>query len=101
MTEKKLFDLIEKTGETLSGGLHIIDTSDVLKADEDEGKFRVYHSKGYCFDVEKEYCCEPDEVNEYEGVDKDGYCYTFFAEWEGFDSLTLQKAYDLIKNSTH
>lgn len=99
MNEKRLYEVVEDIGETLNGSLHIIDTSDKYNVDEREGKFRVYHSKGFCFDVEKEYTCEPDEVKDYKGVEADGFTYSFYAEWEGFDnSLTLKEAFELINN---
>lgn len=102
MNEKRLYEVVEATGETLNGSLHIIDTSERYKTDEREGKFRVYHANGFCFDVEKEYVCEPDEVKDFEGVESDGFTYSFFAEWEGFDnSLSLTEAFDLIKNNSH
>jgi hypothetical protein len=101
MNEKRLYEIVEATGETLNGSLHILNTSE-SKADEREGKFRVYHAKGYCFDVEKEYACEPDEVKDLEGVESDGFTYTFYAEWEGFDNnLTVKEAFELIKTNSH
>lgn len=102
MTKKRLYEIIEATGETLNGSLHILETSDNFKTDEKEGKFRVYHAKGFCFDVEKEYACEPEEVKDFEGVDIDGFIYSFYAEWEGFDNnLSLNEAFNIIKNNTH
>lgn len=102
ITIKDLYDLIESTGETLTGSLHIIDSSGKYKTDEKEGKFRIYHSAGYCFDVEKEYICEPDEKYNYDDVQDDGFNYTFYAEWEGFNnSLNISGAYELIKRTTN
>jgi hypothetical protein len=102
MNEKRLYEVVEATGETLNGSLHIIDTSERYKTDERGGKFRVYHANGFCFDVEKEYCCGPDEVKDFEGVESDGFTYSFFAEWEGFDNnLSLAEAFELIKNNSH
>jgi len=102
MTDKRLYEVVEATGETLTGSLHIIDTSEQYKSDEREGKFRVYHSKGFCFDVKKEYVCEPDEVGSYDGVESDGFTYSYYTEWEGFDNtLTLKEAFKLIKSNSH
>ena len=100
MTEKRLYEIIEATGETLNGSLHIIDNSTDYQRAECEGEFRVYHSKGYCFDVKKEKVdLAEDEIND---TAIDGFEYSFYCEWEGFDnSLNLKEAFMLIKNSSH
>ena len=95
-TPKALYDFIEGIGEILKGDVHILGTSAEFKHDEREGSFRVYHKKGYCFDVKKEYICEPDEVGSFEDVEKDGFSYTFFCEWEGFEKITPIRAISLI-----
>ncbi len=102
--EKRLFDLIEATGETLDGSIHIIDMIKEQKyqTDEREGKYRIYHKDNICFDVEKEYVCEPNEIKDYDEVWPDGFNYTFYAEWEGFkNDFTLLDAIKLIKTNTH
>lgn len=99
MTKKRLYEVVEATGETLNGSLHIINSSSNYK-DEGEGEFRVYHKKGYCFDVKKEKVdLAEDEIND---AAIDGFKYSFYCEWEGFDnSLTLKEAFELIKNNSH
>ena len=99
MTEKRLYEIVEATGETLNGSLHIINTSPNYK-DEGEGEFRVYHKKGYCFDVKKEKVhLAEDEINE---AAIDGFEYSFYSEWEGFNNdLSLPDAFMLIKNNSH
>jgi len=99
MTEKRLYEVVEATGETLCGSLHIIDLSSSY-LEEGEGEFRVYHKQGYCFDVKKEkvYLAE-DETND---TAIDGFEYSFYCEWEGFgNNLSLKEAFELIKNNSH
>lgn len=99
MTEKRLYEIIEATGETLVGSLHIINQTANYK-DDGEGEFRVYHKTGYSFDVKKEKVdLAEDEVNE-DAID--GFEYTFYQEWDGFNNdLSLKDAYLLIKNNSH
>ena len=95
---KKLYDLIETKGELLNGSIHIIDTSDKYKVDEREGKFRVYHFRGICFDIEKEYVCEPNEIKDFKEAEKDGFVYTYFGEWEGFENITVKELYEWFRH---
>lgn len=81
-----LFNILHDLGEMLEGDVHIIDISESPYDDVDK-KYRIYHARGYCIDIGREYCCEPDQVSEYEGVYEDGYNYTYFCEWDGFVSL--------------
>lgn len=100
--EKYIFDIIEAMGETLDGSIHIIDQSDEFKVEEAEGEFRIYHSDGYCFDVKKEYACDPKDISQYDGVNNDGYYYSFTQNWDGFNNdLDLKSAIKLIEKSTH
>lgn len=100
--EKRLYDAIEATGEILTGSIHIIDQSDTNKSDGREGKFRIYHKNGYCFDVEKEYVCDDYEVSQFQDTWPDGFYYSFYQEWEGFkNDLTIDAAFELIKNNSH
>lgn len=92
MLEKKLYDLIEKTGEQLHGSLHIINNSDSYNYDDRE--YRVYHAEGYCFDIKKEKVdLAEDEINK-DAID--GYEYTFYSQWEGFKELSVEEAMILI-----
>ncbi|MBS1744695.1 MAG: hypothetical protein JST21_00850 [Bacteroidetes bacterium] len=97
--ERLLYDLVKDAGEIIHGSLHIIDCTPFRVYNIEEGKFRVYHEGGYCFDIEKEYVCEPEDVNGFENVEFDGYAYTFFCEWPGFGKLTVEGAIDIIKLS--
>lgn len=86
-TDKEIYDLIAAQGETLDGDIHIIEMSDQHRVEEEDHKFRVYHNSGYCLDVQKEYCCQPDEVDQYDGVNADGYTYSWYSEWDGFHAI--------------
>lgn len=100
--EKMLFEIVEATGETLNGSLHIISNNSDIPVDEREGEYRVYHIDKICFDVKKEYVCEPDEIDQYENVWSDGFTYSFYQEWEGFkNDLTLEGAIKLIETNSH
>lgn len=92
--EKKLFDVIDEFGEILNGDLHIIDASDEYPCTAGDRKYRVYHKKGYCFDVEKEF------IYDNEDETKGHFEYTFLSEWDGFKKLTVQAAIVLIKINT-
>jgi len=80
-TNKKIFDLVESIGETLTGSMHIIDMSEnVDNYDDGEREFRVYHNDGYCFDVKKGIESYTDEKE----TEVKEYYYSFYQEWEGF-----------------
>lgn len=97
--EKELFELVESKGEGEYENYHILDTSETPLHREDEGGvYRIYHGDGYCLDVSKEYCCEPDEIDEYDGVATDGYNYSWSSEWDGFKNIkTVEDALTLVK----
>jgi hypothetical protein len=102
--EKMLYEIIEATGETLDGNLHIINMGKEVGDHELNGHFRVYHKTGYCFDAKKEYICEPDEYKEFEYQDTwpDGFYYSFSQTWDGFkNNLSLDDAIKLIKHNSH
>lgn len=89
--EEKLFELISELGEMLEGDLHIIDMSDEYPITEGDKKFRVYHKQGFCFDLEKIFV--EDEMVE----GKDGFEYSFYSEWDGFDPCTVEKAIEVLE----
>lgn len=95
--EKVLFDLMDEfCGEDQAvGGVFI---SDHL---EYETGFRCFTSDGISFDVIQEYVCEPDEVDEYEGVDSDGFSYEFRDELDGFKNVSLEEATELLKRKAN
>lgn len=87
--EKSLFQLVENIGHVLSGDLHVIDISERYPEEDGERSFRVYHEKGYCFDIEKSAVFN----------DKGKFLkwdYIFFAEWEGFVELDVDDAIKIV-----
>jgi len=99
---KRLYEAVEAMGDILNGSLHILETSEEFKHDDREGKFRVYHKDGYCFDVEKEYICDDYELSQFQDVWPDGFYYSFYAEWEGFNNnLTIDDAFKIIQKNSH
>lgn len=97
--EKILFEMINDLSEGVFGKVHIINTSEPYLNDAFEGKFRVYHADGYCFDIEKVYVCEPAEISNYEFIEDDGYTYSFFSEYEGFKQNSISDIIELLKNT--
>jgi len=94
--EQQIFDLVHQTGETLSGNIHIIDMTEEYPCYEEDKKYRVYHSDGYCFDVER--LSEADDQTD-EVV---GYDYTIYDEWDGFDKVRSYEVYmNLIKTELY
>jgi len=93
MLEKELFDLVDGIGEGLFKSVHIIDISVFGKG----SIYRVYHSDGYCFNIEKEVVdCAEDEINT-EAID--GYEYIYIDDlFDGFKQLSIEDAIALIKN---
>lgn len=91
--EKVLFDLM---GEFF-GEDQAVDGVFVTDHMESEMGFRCFTSSGLSFDVIQEYACEPDEVDQYTGVEYDGYTYTFRSELDGFKKLTLGEATNILK----
>lgn len=91
--EKELFELLEKMGETITGDTHVLDTSE----EYGEEGYRVYLKEGICFDVKKEHVCDKEDVHQFDGVDSEGYNYSFYAEWDDFPSITCETALGLIK----
>lgn len=85
---KLLFDTVKSIGETMEGAFHIIDNTEYGHYEE-EKTFRVYHKEGYCFDVSV-IVDEDEQTGEYL------YSYTFYAEWEGFDKINVDKAIELL-----
>ncbi len=94
---KILFDLINKLGEGMFHvryGIHILDVSE-----NDKTIFRVYHSHGYCFQVERE---EIEDLNsfisEYGKVNDDNFYYSYDSEmFEGFKTLDITDAIIIIR----
>lgn len=95
MKNKQLFDLVHNMGDGLFPSLHIIDMSDEC---EDGIKYRIYHSDGYCFEVEEENIENiEDFISEFGNVNI-GECYYSFQSdlFDGFNVLTIEEAINLI-----
>ena len=88
---KQAYDLLEQQGETLSGDVHIIQIEENLG----EERYRIYHSDGYCVDVQREEICDPkdykSEKDEYQDLQPDGCIYTYYAEWDDFRNIESPK----------
>jgi hypothetical protein len=95
--EKELFDLVDSVGEGLHLSLHIIDISEEC---EDGTKYRVYHSHGYCFNVERESIDDLENfIAEYGNINVGNYYYNFQSDlFDGFKTLSLETATLLISN---
>lgn len=93
METKKLFELIENLGEGLFDSLHIIDISD-----GNNETFRIYHSSGYCFDVQREYIEDISSfVEEFGNVNDGEYYYSFQSDqFEGFKELSVERALKIL-----
>jgi hypothetical protein len=93
MKNKILFDLVNNIGEGLFISLHIIDITE-----EADITYRIYHDKGYCFNVEREYMEAKEFYNKEERKEAiDGYFYYFQSDlFEGFETLTIDEAIELI-----
>lgn len=74
-----------------------VDSMDLIEDNHGDYEFiKIYHGKGHCFDLTKEYICDIDDVENYENVYKDGYCYTFCEPWDGFTQIGIEKAIKLL-----
>ena len=89
-----IFGLANKILETHGDRVDSMDLiENSINGDE---SIKIYHGKGHCFELKKEYICEPDEVLNFDGVCDDGYCYTFFEPWDGFTETGIDKAIELL-----
>lgn len=85
-TEQILFEYIDSIGECQNKNIHIINTSDEFPVFKGDRKYRIYHSDGYCFDIER-----------YRDYIKNEIEYVFFAEWDGFKNIDIEQAVLLIR----
>lgn len=80
--------MVDKLGAGDYESMHVIDnTSEMSGPHVADAEYRIYHSSGYCFDIKSK-------------LVKDGgnptIQYTFFAEWDGFNKITLSQAVRLV-----
>ena len=61
-------------------------------------EMKIYHNKGYCFELKREKICELEEVKEtaVEGLQLDGCVYSFTEPWDGFKIAGVEKAIKLL-----
>lgn len=98
--EKKIWELaqevINKHGE-MTESLHLIESTESY-----DYKIRIYHGEGYCWDLEKQFVCEPNEIKDYQHIEdlqEDGCIYNFFEEWEGFKKTGITGAHVLLREA--
>lgn len=109
---QQLFEAVHNLGEMLHGPLHIIDNTGADQIAGVEITYRVYHKKGYAFDVSRFILNEgvPEDVRQklitdllYESSTAElefEFEYSFFAEWSGFNKIDAAGAYRLIMDYT-
>lgn len=90
--EQRLFEIVERIGETSTNSFDIIDAIDTVDDVYGEKSFKVYHSNRYCFDVSK-----INEGTDYNGVWL-GYSYSVYDEWEDYEKLDILDYITLFKN---
>lgn len=97
MKEKFLFDLIQKIGEGIYTSLHILDITD---SSEDIIRYRIYHSEGYCFSIEREEIDDLEAFNdEFGDINVGSFYYGFQCdEFDGFKKLDVNTAINLLSN---
>lgn len=85
--DQELFELIQFIGEGLYNKIHIIDSTGTPESIGDQS-FRVYHSGGYCFDIETKMIENENNLWVHD--------YIFISEFDGFKLLTTYEAIKLI-----
>ena len=91
-TAKELFYQIHELGYGSHYSCDVCLMSDELDPDK---RYRVYHKQGYCFEIEKQQHCEPDEIEDsnIDGLQLDGCTYHFDdMSWnfDGFKNCDLK-----------
>lgn len=86
----KLAQDILETHDGLVGKLQLCESNDC----DVEFNIKIYHGNGYCWELQKQVHCEPDEVEDYyvTGLEKDGCLYHFTEPWDGFTETGIDKA---------
>jgi len=97
--EQILFDLVQSIGEYQNNGIHIIDNSSYPVFEEDK-KYRIYHSYGYCFDIECFRNYELGKGESHNDYDEEEFEYVFYNGWEGFKYIDIDQAIEIIKKIT-
>lgn len=89
---KKIWDIAEKL---IDAEIHEID---IMSHEDEDGNecIKIFHADGYCFDLKK---AEPSDELEEEDADEDGFYYSFFETWDGFQEAGLEKATEILEKS--
>lgn len=93
--------------EIIDGKCHVLNISEVQPCEWkfDNIKYRVYHSDGYCFDVEREYVdsCENEIINHLKIKSEDSFAYEIYPEvWDGFrnkEVLSTKKCLEILQEA--
>ena len=103
---KELFDTVSALDEADHGDFSIHLTSERMNF-ANEATFRIYHSNGYCFEIERQQHCESDEVADYindiHNLQPDGATYHYSdcsIQFDGFKIIKVDSALTLIKKAT-
>lgn len=86
-------DILINHGYEVDGiSIHESDTSVAEEA------FKIYSSEGYCFELQKIYALDPDELDDSAigDTDEEGYVYCFDEPWTGFNEAGIDKAIELL-----
>jgi len=99
--EKILFDLIHSLGDEYQNhGIHIIDMTETPYIFEADRKYRIYHSDGYCFDVEYYRNYKLEEGESHNDYDESEVEYVFYDQWDEFKDIDIDQAIEIIKKAT-
>ena len=99
--EKELFDLIDLIGNNMDdefSKFHIIDHTDTPYVHENDKKYRVYHRDSICFDIEREFLFDPNDGLEYDEMNIDGFAYTYFDGYDGFQIVPIDSLLIKFRN---
>ena len=86
-------EILESRGETVD------DISIHESGDSIDESYKIYCSDGYCFELEKQSHCEPDELDDYSDIhalESDGCTYHFSEPWDGFKEAGIDKAIEIL-----
>lgn len=87
--EEDLYNILESNNPKLTGSMHIHDMGDYYRKLEGEGTFRVYHHKGYCFEVEKSVAC-------YDNDNEPSFVFQYYNDTDEFKKINVKKALHLV-----
>jgi hypothetical protein len=83
-------EVIDTYGEMVDH-LHLIESEEFGI----EFRIKIYHADGYCFELEKQVHCEPEEIEDYcdiHALQPGGCTYHFSEPWDGFKTAGIDKA---------